>query len=132
MQRPEVLISENLDVIEFTKNLINKAVYNHISDIHLEPQNGFWRIRYRQTGLLQEMQTVSHEDGLRILTRRKLLANLDIAESRLRQDGCISWQDASDNEIRVSTCPSILGEKLVLRLAQPNVILVFHLIYLDR
>lgn len=101
--------------IEFLDSLIREAQSNHITDIHIEPYAEHYRVRFRRDGLLQETSTLSNPLGNRITTRLKILAELNIAERRLPQDGRLRL-GRNKVDIRMSTCPTLYGEKTVLRL----------------
>lgn len=101
-------------IVQFVDHLIAHACEQGASDIHLEPFEKNCRIRYRQDGLLYWVAELDNHFSLRVITRLKVLANLDIAERRLPQDGRIQWQ--GELILRVNTCPVLYGEKIVLRL----------------
>ena len=92
--------------------LLNHMLTHHISDLHIEPLGDHFRIRARLDGLLHELQHLSNEDGLALISRIKVLSHLDITEQRLPQDGRLHYDKA---HLRLSTCPTVLGEKLVIR-----------------
>lgn len=101
--------------------LVNRIIYNavdmHASDIHFEPFEKRFVIRYRIDGVLHEMESPPMRLQAAIISRVKIMAKLDIAERRLPQDGAIKLKIA-DKEIdfRVSTVPTLYGESLVLRI----------------
>lgn len=103
-------------VIGFVDRLIHNAIEKHISDIHLEPYQHYCRIRFRQDGLLHEVTKITSPFALRITLRLKVMANLNIAENRLPQDGRIQLRSATSIDIRINTCPTLFGEKIVLRI----------------
>lgn len=105
-------------IIEFVDALLRIAVQLSASDIHIESILTHCRIRFRLDGLLQEALTLPASLTMRIVMRLKIMANLDIGEKRLPQDGRLNHNDTHD--IRISTCPSLYGEKVVLRLLQAN------------
>jgi type IV pilus assembly protein PilB len=100
-------------IINLIDDIINNAIVHNVSDIHFEPYKYSYRIRYRIDGVLTEVMAQDLIIANRINTRIKIMANLDIAEKRLPQDGHFNMADI---DFRVSTCPTIFGEKLVLRL----------------
>jgi type IV pilus assembly protein PilB len=106
---------ENHDepLIQLLNNLINQAIQRRVSDIHIEPYQHTCRIRYRQNGLLYEAAEIPKKSCDRLIVRLKVLAKLDISERRLPQDGHIPYQNIN---IRLNTCPTLFGEKVVLRL----------------
>ena len=103
-------------VTQFVSQLLSDGETHRASDIHCEPCQDHYRIRFRVDGQLQNIVTIPINLALRVLARIKVLANLDVAEKRLPQDGRINAQHANYPEMRVSTCPTVLGEKIVLRL----------------
>ena len=104
-------------VIRFVDLLLSQAVKSRASDVHLEPQEKSMMIRMRIDGMLRDMVPPARHMQAAILTRIKILSKLDIAERRLPQDGRLKIK-ASNREIdvRVSTLPTIYGEKIVLRI----------------
>lgn len=101
----------------FVTQHLQEAVQSRVSDIHLEPQRNHCRIRWRIDGCLHEKTTVPLWFSERILLHLKMCAELNIAEKRLPQDGRFRVDTLSASvDIRVSTCPHWLGEKMVLRL----------------
>ncbi len=117
---PENAAKEDEPVIEFVDSLIEDACEKNISDIHIEPYEKCCRIRFRHDGLLQDAASLPPHLAERIITRLKIMAQLNIAERRLPQDGRMRLlqnnQRKSNIEIRISTCPTLFGEKIVLRL----------------
>lgn len=102
-------------VSEFVKKLLNDAILQNASDIHIEPFSDSCRIRFRRDGLLKEVATTPPHFAARLVVRLKILADLNIAERRLPQDGRLT-SEHDDLDIRINTCPTIFGEKIVLRL----------------
>lgn len=101
--------------------IIKKAVELNSSDIHLEPREDYLRVRYRVDGLLQDAPPIHKSKQASIISRVKVLVNLDIAESRLPQDGRTNLKISRNTiDIRVSTIPTLHGEKVVLRLLNRN------------
>lgn len=105
--------SDDQPLIHYVNQLIKFAIQQSASDVHIEPYQQYCRIRYRCDGILFEMTQVSLELASRISMRLKIIANLDIAERRLPQDGRFKLYDI---DIRINTCPTLHGEKIVLRL----------------
>lgn len=105
-------------VTRFVNRLLYQAIEDDASDIHIEPFEDFCRIRFRQDGILHEVATPPIAMAARIAARLKVMARLDIAERRLPQDGRLRLQDelGQNVDFRVSSCPTLYGEKLVLRL----------------
>lgn len=103
-------------VISFVDSLIQEAIFKRISDIHIEPYAHHCRIRFRRDGLLHEVAHLPQHLTGRVITRLKIMANLNIAERRLPQDGRIQLNTENKIDIRINTCPTLYGEKIVLRL----------------
>lgn len=104
-------------VARLAESLICEAVRLGASDIHFEPEAGFLRIRYRIDGLLRQVRVLHKEHWNTLAVRLKVLAGLDIAESRLPQDGRISRTiQGRQIDFRAATQPTLHGENLVLRI----------------
>ncbi|MSR44182.1 MAG: type II/IV secretion system protein [Phycisphaerales bacterium] len=113
----EDVASDNA-VVRLVTNMLAQAIANRASDIHLEPFEDEFKMRYRIDGVLYEMKSQAKEIAMAIVSRVKILAKLDIAERRLPQDGRISYQLAADKEpidLRVAVLPTMYGESVVLR-----------------
>jgi len=117
---PEVTVrSESSPVVQIVNSLIEQAIEEGASDIHLEPGEKELRIRMRLDGVLHDLASPAGQLQSHIISRVKIMANLDIAEKRLSQDGNIDWQDGQAGiNLRVSTLPTINGEKIVIRLLE--------------
>ncbi len=105
-------------VVRLVTNMLAQAIANGASDIHLEPFEDEFKMRYRIDGVLYEMKNQPKEIAMAIVSRVKILSKLDIAERRLPQDGRISYQLAADKEpidLRVAVLPTMYGESVVLR-----------------
>lgn len=104
-------------VVKAIDLLIRQGARDRASDIHIEPQEGSVRIRYRIDGILHEMMSLPTNVHSALLSRIKIMAGLNIAERRRPQDGQISFKDGDrDLDIRVATSNTIHGEMAVLRL----------------
>ncbi len=105
-------------IIQFVDHMIHHAQQQGASDLHIEPYEHAARIRYRQDGLLYEIAQIEHHLASRVITRLKVLADLDIAERRLPQDGHFKINSRHHKiiDVRLSSCPTLHGEKIVLRL----------------
>ena len=104
-------------VIRLVNQIIANAVAERASDIHFDPQERDFRVRYRIDGVLQTRRTLPKHMQNVITARIKIMANLNIAESRLPQDGRIKTTINYKNvDIRVSTLPTVYGEKIVMRI----------------
>jgi type IV pilus assembly protein PilB len=119
--------------VEHISEIIVYAYQQHASDIHFEPGDARYHIRMRVHGLLQSIFSGPIHSSARFTTQIKVMAQLDIAEQRLPQDGRITFNVATHQlDIRVSTCPTLYGEKIVLRLLDPKThIRNFHELGLD-
>lgn len=108
---------EEAPVVRLVNNIIDRAIEEGASDIHLEPQEDLLRVRYRIDGLLQEVMTQPKSVHAAVISRIKIMAGLDISIRRQPQDGRIEVRDQGRNvDLRVSTLPTIHGEKVVIRL----------------
>ncbi len=104
-------------VIRFVDLLLSQAVKSRASDVHIEPQEKSMMIRMRIDGILRDMVPPARNMQNAVLTRIKILSNLDIAERRLPQDGRLKIKASNrDIDVRVSTLPTIYGEKIVMRI----------------
>lgn len=104
-------------IIRLVSRLIAKAVALHASDIHIEPQSDSLVVRFRVDGNLSEQETLSRRHAAPVASRIKLMAKLDIAETRLPQDGRIKTSVRGNAvDLRIATFPSINGESVVLRI----------------
>lgn len=118
----ELYLSKAADQISRIRTIISGALRNRASDIHLEPTPDGLRVRYRIDGILRDITTLPLEVSRRAIVALKVMANMDIAESRRPQDARIGEKYASGQDaelgldMRVSTLPCIGGEKAVIRL----------------
>ncbi len=104
-------------VIERVNQIVEKAVEMGASDIHLEPEKKKFVCRFRVDGVLHTMPPIPFEEQAAILSRIKIMADMDIAEKRLPQDGRFRAHVAQrEVDLRVSTFPSIYGENMVMRI----------------
>jgi len=104
-------------VIRQVDSIIEKAVNMEASDIHLEPYEQFFRVRYRLDGVLKVIGNLPVTQKEAVISRLKILARLDIAEKRRPQDGRINFErNGQDVDLRMSTLPTSFGEKIVLRI----------------
>lgn len=110
-------LAEEAPVVELVSNAMAQAVNENASDIHVEPREHEFDIRYRIDGVLQNRLTLPRSRFDAVASRIKLIAGLDIAERRLPQDGRISMRiSGKDLDIRVSCLPGVFGESIVMRL----------------
>ena len=108
-------------IVQLVKGVIEQAVHRRASDIHIEPLEDCVRLRYRVDGVLVEI--MKYDLGLLpvIVSRVKIISGLDIAEKRIPQDGrATAVIDGNEFDIRVSTLPTVYGEKVVMRLNAKN------------
>ena len=104
-------------VIRFVDLLLSHAIKSRASDIHIEPQEKSMNVRMRVDGMLRDMIPPARQMQAAIIARIKILSDMDIAERRLPQDGRFKVKAASrDIDIRVSSIPTIYGEKIVMRI----------------
>lgn len=109
-------------VVQTVNQIILQAFQDKASDIHIEPRSDIVRVRYRIDGLLEERARLSREMQLPIVSRIKILGGLDIAERRIPQDGRVRLRiGGTPLDLRVSTIPTLYGEKVVLRLLSKEV-----------
>lgn len=123
--------SSDSPLIEFLNRIFAEAIEQKASDIHFEPQEKELLIRYRIDGILQTRHAPSKHMQAELIARIKVLAKLDIAEQRLPQDGRIKvLMKGKDIDFRVSTIPTIFGERVVLRILDKSNVL-FGLDYIQ-
>lgn len=109
--------AEEAPIIKLVDLIITQAIQNGASDIHIEPQRNRLILRYRIDGVLYEMPPPSLSLHLALVSRIKILSRMDIAEKRLPQDGGFSVRmEGKFIDLRVSTIPTIYGEKVVIRI----------------
>jgi type IV pilus assembly protein PilB len=103
--------------VEIVNLLITQGLRDRASDIHIEPQKEYLRIRFRIDGVLQDMAHLPSTTGAALASRVKIMAGMNIVERRRAQDGQISVNvDGRELDVRVATIETVWGEKLVLRL----------------
>jgi len=110
-------------IIRFVDLILYQAIQDRASDIHFEPFENEFKIRYRVDGALYEMSPPPRHLALPVISRLKVMANMNIAERRLPQDGRIQKHIAGRNvDLRVSTLPTQFGESLVLRVLDRSIV----------
>ncbi len=110
-------IVEDAPMVKLVNSLIGQAVASNASDIHVEPRENEVCVRYRLDGVLNEVTRFPKRMQAPIISRLKIMADLDIAERRVPQDGRIQMKiENKEIDFRVSTLPTIFGEKVVLRI----------------
>ena len=116
-QLKTVLPVSETPIIRYVNLLLDQAIEAQASDLHLEPFEKECRIRYRIDGVLHEMKSLPSHLAAPMISRIKLLANLDITEQRLPQDGRFHRTTNNENiDFRISTLPTAWGESVVLRI----------------
>ncbi|MCY1258645.1 type II secretion system protein E [compost metagenome] len=110
-------MAEEAPIVELVGNVMGQAVEHRASDIHIEPREFNFHIRFRVDGVLQSRLTLPRERFAAVVSRIKLMSGIDIAERRLPQDGRMSTRvSGQDMDVRVSTLPGVHGESVVMRL----------------
>jgi type IV pilus assembly protein PilB len=108
---------DDAPVVQLVNEFIDRAINERASDIHIEPAENQFRVRFRVDGFLREVVNPAMTYHAAVVARIKVLAGLDISERRAPQDGRIELRDKGRNvDLRVSTLPTVFGEKVVLRL----------------
>jgi type IV pilus assembly protein PilB len=108
---------EGAPVVRLVNNIISRAVSARASDVHIEPEEDRIRVRFRVDGLLQEVMSLPKDLQHSVISRIKVMANMDIAERRSPQDGRITIvAHPNEYDLRISTYPAVFGENVVMRL----------------
>ncbi len=119
------LAAQEAPTVRLVASVISEAIKNKASDIHFEPQRESMRVRFRIDGVLYEKTMIPSDMQAAIISRIKIIAGMDISENRKPQDGRMEASgDGKQFDIRVSSLPSIFGEKLVLRLLNKQSIIL--------
>jgi type IV pilus assembly protein PilB len=113
---------DDTPVVRFVNKVLLDAINKGASDVHIEPYEKTFRIRFRQDGVLHEVTSPPLGMATRLIARVKVMSRMDIAERRVPQDGRIKMQLSKNRAIdfRVNTCPTLFGEKVVLRILDPS------------
>ncbi len=113
---------EDAPVVRFVNKVLLDAIKKGASDIHFEPYEKYYRVRFRQDGILYEIASPPISLAMRLAARIKVMSRLDVSERRVPQDGRIKMKLSKNRAIdfRVSTCPTLWGEKVVLRILDPT------------
>jgi type IV pilus assembly protein PilB len=113
---------EDAPIVRFVNKLLLDAIRRGASDIHFEPYEKMYRIRLRIDGILKEVAQPPVQLAMKLSARLKVMSRLDIAERRVPQDGRIKMKLSKTRAIdfRVSTCPTLFGEKIVCRILDPS------------
>jgi len=109
---------EDAPIVRFVNKLMLDAIRRGASDIHFEPYEKIYRVRFRMDGVLKEIAQPPVQLAGKLAARLKVMSRLDIAERRVPQDGRIKMRLSKNRAIdfRMSTCPTLFGEKIVLRI----------------
>jgi type IV pilus assembly protein PilB len=112
---------EDAPIVKFVNKVLLDAIRRGASDIHFEPYEKIYRVRLRMDGVLKEIAQPPVQLAGKLSARLKVMSRLDIAERRVPQDGRIKMKLSKNRAIdfRVSTCPTLFGEKIVLRILDP-------------
>jgi type IV pilus assembly protein PilB len=112
---------EDAPIVRFVNKVMLDAIRRGASDIHFEPFEKLYRVRFRMDGVLKEIAQPPVQLAPKLCARLKVMSRLDIAERRVPQDGRIKMRLSKTRAIdfRVSTCPTLFGEKIVLRILDP-------------
>ncbi len=110
--------ADDAPIVKFVNKMLLDAIKQGVSDLHFEPYEKFYRVRYRLDGILREVARPPVALSGRIAARIKVLSRLDISERRVPQDGRMKMRISKNKSIdfRVSTCPTLWGEKIVMRI----------------
>ncbi|MEO7454128.1 MAG: ATPase, T2SS/T4P/T4SS family, partial [Fimbriimonadales bacterium] len=118
-------VAEQAPIIRLANALVQQAIQDRASDVHVEPQHRGVRVRYRVDGVLHEAMTVPKNLQAPLISRYKIMADMNIAERRIPQDGRIEIrQGGKDFDLRVSAIPTPFGEKIVMRILDKSSILL--------
>lgn len=110
--------ADDAPVVKFVRKMLLDAIKIGASDLHFEPYEKFYRVRYRIDGMLRQVARAPLNMAGKISARIKVLSRLDVSERRVPQDGRIKMRLSKEKAIdfRVSTCPTLFGEKVVMRI----------------
>jgi type IV pilus assembly protein PilB len=113
---------EDAPVVRFVNKILLDAIRRGASDVHFEPYEKIFRVRTRLDGVLSEVATPPVALANKVCARLKVMSRMDIAERRVPQDGRIKMRLSKNRAIdfRVNTCPTLFGEKIVLRILDPS------------
>jgi type IV pilus assembly protein PilB len=116
--------ASGVPVVKLVNTIIQGAINAGATDIHLDPQDPELRVRYRIDGILHDVMSIPNDTESAVVSRIKILSDIDITETRHPQDGHISMESGDDEfDIRVATLPTYLGERVVLRLLDQSSVL---------
>ncbi len=118
-------VAEEAPIIKVANIVIQQAVAMGASDVHVEPDRRHVRVRYRVDGVLHEEMTVPKYIQAPLISRFKIMADMNIAERRVPQDGRIGVRkDGKDYDLRVSCLPTVYGEKIVCRILDKSSVMI--------
>jgi type IV pilus assembly protein PilB len=114
--------TEDAPIVRFINKIILDAINAGASDLHFEPYEKIYRVRFRRDGILYEQASPPVNTANRIAARLKVMSRLDISERRIPQDGRFKMRISHTRSIdfRVNTCPTLFGEKVVMRILDPS------------
>ena len=120
--------ADEAPIVKFVNKMLADAIKIDASDLHFEPYEKFYRVRYRMDGILKtvfKIEDTRQSNALKgkIAARIKVMSRLDVSERRVPQDGRIKWRISKSKSVdfRVSTCPTLYGEKIVMRILKSDV-----------
>jgi type IV pilus assembly protein PilB len=109
-------VNDDAPIVRYVNSLLEQAIQNRASDVHLEPTEDDMRVRYRIDGVLHEVDSVPKAVQSALISRLKIMSNVDITERRVPQNGRITAQIGDRAvDLRTATLPTVWGEKVVLR-----------------
>ncbi len=114
--------ADDAPVVKYVNKILLDAINKGASDIHFEPYEKKYRVRYRIDGILQEVANPPINIAAKLTARVKVMSRMDISERRVPQDGRIKLKLSKKRaiDVRVNTCPTLFGEKVVLRILDPS------------
>ncbi|MBK9132314.1 MAG: type IV-A pilus assembly ATPase PilB [Gammaproteobacteria bacterium] len=113
---------DDTPIVRFVNKVLLDAINKGASDLHFEPYEKIYRVRFRMDGILKEVAAPPQALANKIAARIKVMSQLDISERRVPQDGRMKMKLSKNRAIdfRVSTCPTLFGEKIVMRILDPS------------
>jgi type IV pilus assembly protein PilB len=116
--------AQGVPVVKLVSTIVEGAANSGATDVHLDPQDPEMRVRYRIDGVLHDVMSIPRESEPAVVSRLKIMADMDITETRRPQDGHISMEFGdSSYDVRVATMPTFLGERIVLRMLDQTAVL---------
>ena len=115
------VVAENAPVVQVVDNILTQAVRDRASDVHIEPSQDVIYVRFRIDGALKDVLELPSAMGIGLVSRIKIMAEINIVEKRRSQDGQFTTDiDGKDTDVRVATVATIWGEKVVMRILDKN------------